>query len=605
MLELIKQLLSILDKSQRRHFFLLQFAALLSAILEVIGIGAIVSFLGLLTQPELLNKNQWLRKLFEMSDFQTKEQFLIIAGLCLLAVIILKNAFSAFNVWAQLKFVWGNMHILSTRLLKIYLNKPYTYYLLHNSSTLQRNLLSEMNSVTDGIMMQILHLTTQSIMVFFIVVLLFWSDPMLALASISLLGGVYLLIYLLLRRKLTTIGADRVAANSHRYKTLNESFGGIKEIKILGREKYFQDSYASTLRDYINHNISYQLIAQTPKYLIETIALGSVLGIAIYIVAAKQDLMEMIPTATLYALSMYRTLPSLQKIMHAITALRFNRKSLDAITEGLEADRSWSSHLNHNDKKPDPIPFKDHIRLDNISYQYPNTKRFAVKNISCTIKHNTTVGFVGTSGAGKSTVADIILGLLSPTEGNLWIDNTKLTPSNIPSWQSKIGYVPQQIYLSDNSVTNNIAFGIQEKDIDDSAVVQATKIAHIYDFITKELPDGFDTLIGERGVRLSGGQRQRIAIARSLYHNPVSLVMDEATSALDGPTEAFVSESISELSGWKTLIIIAHRLSTVKDCNLIYVFDQGEIIAEGTFDELILNCEKFRNLAQTSQESFE
>ncbi len=605
MLELVKQLLSILDKSQRRQFFVLQVAALLSAILEVIGIGAIVSFLGLLTQPELLYNNQLLLKVYEICDFQTKEQFYIIAGLCLLVVILFKNGFSAFNVWAQLKFVWGNMHIFSTRLLKIYLNKPYMYYLLHNSSALQRNLLSEMNSVTDGIMMHILHLTTQSIMVFCITTLLFWSDPMLALVSISLLGGAYFLIYLLFRRKLATIGADRVTANSLRFKTLSESFGGIKEIKILGRETFFQDSYATTLKEYINHNISYQLIAQTPKFLIESIALGSVLGIAIYTVAVKQDLIGIIPTATLYALSMYRALPGLQQIMKAITALRFNRKSLDAITSGLEEDRSWASDLNNDNKKPDPIPFNDHIRLENVSYQYPNTSRYAVKDISCTIKHNTTVGFVGTSGAGKSTVADIILGLLDPTHGSLWIDKTLLTPSNISSWQSKIGYVPQQIFLSDNSVTNNIAFGIHEKDIDDSAVVQATKIAHIYDFITKELPDGFETLIGERGVRVSGGQRQRIAIARSLYHNPVTLVMDEATSALDGPTEAFVSESIRELSGWKTLIIIAHRLSTVRDCNLIYVFDQGEIIAEGTFDELMLNCEKFRKLAQASEESLE
>jgi ABC-type multidrug transport system fused ATPase/permease subunit len=330
----------------------------------------------------------------------------------------------------------------------------------------------------------------------------------------------------------------------------------------------------------------------------ESLAFGGILGVTLYIVGVKHTVQEVIPVATLYAVAAYRILPALQQITQALSALQFNRKSLDVISEDLALAEQHPGASLIREIRKQPIICEDSIRLQEVSFRYPAAETNAVERLTLTIRKNTSTGLVGTTGAGKSTIADIVLGLLIPQSGQVKIDMTPITEQTAPAWQIHTGYVPQQIFLTDDTIACNIAFGVNPQDIDHQALVAAARMAHIYEFVTTELPDGFDTVVGERGIRLSGGQRQRIAIARALYHKPELLVFDEATNALDGATEAIIQQSVRELAGTKTLLIIAHRLNTVKDCDVIHVLEHGRIISSGSYDELMKNCDVFRSMAQ-------
>ena len=339
------------------------------------------------------------------------------------------------------------------------------------------------------------------------------------------------------------------------------------------------------------------LIEQLPKHLMESLAFGGILGITLYVVGVKQSMQEVIPVATLYAVAAYRILPAFQQIAQALAALQFNRKSLNVISLDLALAEKNPVVEQIRETRKLPITCEDSINLEDVSFRYPTAETNAVERLTLTIHKNTTVGLVGHTGAGKSTIADIVLGLLIPQSGEVKIDQTKITEHTAPAWQIHTGYVPQQIFLIDDTIARNIAFGVKPDEIDHEALFDAAHMAHIYKFVTEELPEGFDSVVGERGIRLSGGQRQRIAIARALYHKPELLVFDEATNALDGATEAIIRQSVRELAGSKTLLIIAHRLNTVKDCDVIHVLEHGRIISSGSYDELMKNCDVFRSMA--------
>jgi ABC-type bacteriocin/lantibiotic exporter with double-glycine peptidase domain len=592
-----KEILALLSATERRRFFYMVLAAMVMTALELVGIGAIVAFMGVLAQPELVFENRWLNRLYNALSFDDPHQFILTCGFSLLLIYLIKNAFAAFVVWLQLRFVWGTLLSLSNKLLEKYIYSPYQFFLTRNTSEIQRNLVSEMDHVVNSVMMPATRIITQSIMAVCILALLFWNDPFLAGAISLLFGGAYAWLYFGFRQKLSSIGARRTEANKMRFKTLSEVLSGIKEVRMTGREHYFIDNYTDALRRFSQLMIAGGLIAQLPKYLMESLAFGGILGITLYIVGVKQSMQEVIPVATLYAVAAYRILPAFQQITQALAALQFNRKSLNVISHDLASLVEHPDAAQIREIRKQRITCEDSINLRDVSFRYPTAETNAVERLTMTIHKNTTTGLVGTTGAGKSTIADIVLGLLIPQSGEVTIDQTKITEQTAPAWQIHTGYVPQQIFLIDDTVARNIAFGVHPKDINDDALIEAAHMAHIYQFVTKELPDGFDTIVGERGIRLSGGQRQRIAIARALYHKPELLVFDEATNALDGATEAIIRQSVHELSGTKTLLIIAHRLNTVKDCDVIHVLEHGRIIASGNYDELMKNCEIFRTMA--------
>ena len=594
----VRQILALLSTSERLRFFYLVVAALVMTILELAGIGAIVAFMGLLAQPDLVFENHLLSRLYYGLGFEDSYKFILIGGFALLLIYLLRNAFAAFMVWLQLRFVWGTLRSLSIKLLEIYIYSPYQYFLIHNTTEIQRNLLSETNQIVNGVILPATQLITQSIMAVCILALLFWNDPTLAGAVTMLFGGAYGCVYFGFRQKLSTIGSRRVAANKLRFKTLSEALSGIKEVRMTGREQYFLDSFTEALSGYTRQMIAAGLISQLPKYLMESLAIGGILGVTLYIVGVKQTVQEVIPVATLYAVAAYRILPAFQQITKALAALQFNRKSLNVISRDLGSANGHPGATEIRKIRKQPITCRETIELQNVSFRYPASETNAVEQLTLTIHRNTSTGLVGTTGAGKSTVADIMLGLLIPQSGQVKIDQTPITEQTAPAWQIQTGYVPQQIFLTDDTIASNIAFGVKPVNIDNDALIRAARMAHIYKFVTEELPDGFNTIIGERGIRLSGGQRQRIAIARALYHNPELLVFDEATNALDGMTEAIIQQSVRELAGTKTLLIIAHRLNTVKECDVIHVLEGGKIIASGNYEALMEGCDSFRAMAQ-------
>lgn len=595
---IVEQIHSILTARERLRFLYMVLAALVLTALELVGIGAIVAFMGVLSQPDLLFENRLLSQLYSVLEVDDTHQFILICGVTILLIYLLRNLFAAFVVWLQLRFVWGTMRSLSERLLKKYIYRPYHYFLTRNTSEMQRNLLSEMNHIVNGVMMPATRLITQSILAGCILTLLFWNDPVLAGAITVLFGGAYAMVYFGFRARLSTIGARRVAANRVRFKILAEVLGGIKEVRMMGREQYFIDSFTEALSGFTRQMVAGTLIALVPRYLIESLAFGGMLSITLYVVGVKQTMQDVIPVATLYAVAAYRILPAFQQITQALSSLRFNRKSLNVIYRDLAPGEEYTSPASIRDTRKLPITFEESIRLKDVTFRYPAAEKDVVVQFTLTIRKNTSTGLVGLTGAGKSTIADIVLGLLIPQSGQVMIDQTPITEHTAPAWQIRTGYVPQQIFLADDTVTRNIAFGVDPANIDHEAVAEAARMAHLYEFVTGELAEGFETVVGERGIRLSGGQCQRIAIARALYHKPELLVFDEATSALDGATEATIRQSVRELAGTKTLLIIAHRLNTVKDCDVIHVLGDGKIIASGRYEELMESCDTFRAMAQ-------
>jgi ABC-type multidrug transport system fused ATPase/permease subunit len=440
---------------------------------------------------------------------------------------------------------------------------------------------------------------------FFILGLLFWTDPKLAVLSALILGTAYILIYSILRPKLARLGKERVVQNRMKYQVVSEAFGGIKEIKVGGLESTFFRRYQRPARDYARSQAIANLAGAMPRYLLEAIAFGGMLSIALYLMSTKGNLAAALPTLALYALAGYRLMPVLQQIYGSAVSVKYSAGAVDNLYDDFNSHQAPfaapSGKTSDSQDKKEPITLTDKIELDQVTYRYPSGSRNSLDQVSLTIPANHTVGFVGPTGSGKTTTVDLILGLLMPTSGQLRVDGRPITAENIRRWQRLIGYVPQQIYLADDSVAGNIAFGIPPAEVDMEAVRLAARIANLDEFVSKELPDGYATVIGERGVRLSGGQRQRIGIARALYHRPSVLVMDEATSALDNLTEVGVMQAIEGLNRQMTIILIAHRLTTVKKCDTIFLLEAGRLVGQGTYDELVDSNERFRALASSGQ----
>jgi ABC-type multidrug transport system fused ATPase/permease subunit len=374
-----------------------------------------------------------------------------------------------------------------------------------------------------------------------------------------------------------------------------EAFGGIKDIKILGKESSFLNLFSSPSKKFASNDASYESINETPKHIIEIIAIGGMLTVIIFMILAGNNISDFIPILTAYALGAYRLLPQLQKIFRSITSIRYHFPTVELIDH---AFRTTPPGIGINFADIPKLKFHSGIKLEGIIFSYPNAEKTIIKNQNLLIKPNTSIAFVGPTGCGKTTLIDIILGLLEPNNGRIFIDDTEINNHNVKSWQKNLGYVPQSIYLTDDTIRNNIAFGVVSEDIDDDMIVHSAKMANIHDFITNELKDGYNTIIGERGIRLSGGQRQRIGIARAIYNDPSVLILDEATSALDTLTENAIMDAINNLSHKKTIIMVAHRITTVKNCDIIYFMENGAIVDYGGYDELYEKNASFRKMAQ-------
>ena len=420
---------------------------------------------------------------------------------------------------------------------------------------------------------QSIEFSAKSLVVILIIFLLIIIDPKLALIVGLSLGGAYLAIFYFRRKFLKNIGEKRLIHNQIRFTKVSEAFGAIKEIKFGGLEKSYIKSFSRSAKIYASASSLAQLLSQLPRFILEAIAFGGILLIVLYVMSQEENFNKALPIVSLYVFAGYRLLPALQQVYAALTTITYVAPSLDK----LQNDLKNLKQINENKEKK-ILQFNKKIELKNITYHYPNSSRIILNNINLKIPANSTVGFIGKSGSGKTTTIDIILGLLTPQKGTLEVDDKVITEENLKSWQRYIGYVPQHIFLSDDSVAANIAFGVELKDIRQDWIEKASKIANLHDFVMDELPNQYNTIIGEQGVRLSGGQRQRIGIARALYHNPKVLILDEATSALDNNTEKVVIDAVNNLRKNITIILIAHRLNSLKNCDTIFRLDKGFLV---------------------------
>ncbi|NJM65397.1 MAG: ABC transporter ATP-binding protein [Acaryochloris sp. RU_4_1] len=570
---------------------------LIGGVIETLGIGIIMPFVSLLNNPTQLSKsNQNLNFLCKFIPENTSTQLLLIL-ICMGLILIysFKNVFLSLIIFWQHKFIYKNQINLSNRLFKAYIYAPYTFHLQRNTADIVSNIISEVGQVFSGVLMPALTLLTELIVVTFIFLLLVYIEPFSSILALVILSTSMISFNLLIRRKTNQLGLIRQRHFSKIVKTVNQSIGGIKETKVLGRENLFLQNFSYNLSKSSHADMFASFTRQTPSLFIETIILISVILIVLLTIVQGKSSQSVFPLLSLFAIAALRIMPSAKRISSTLPLITYYKHSVDAIYHEIKMlEKTPIEQLIEVDQQD--FSFQNTIELRDISYKYPNAKIEALQNICLTIEKGTSTAFVGSSGAGKTTIVDILLGLLTPNKGKVLIDERDIQPY-LMSWQHQIGYIPQKIYLSDESIRQNVAFGLPESDINNDQVWAALEAAQLDEFI-KGLPDKLDTMVGELGVRLSGGQQQRIGIARALYHNPNVLVMDEATAALDNTTEQEFIKALDHLTGEKTLVIIAHRLTTIKKCDHIYLLESGQVTATGTYSELLKSSKIFREMAQ-------
>ena len=586
MIIIIKKLLYLLSSHEKKRAILLMSMIIIMALVDTIGVASILPFIAVLVNPDLVETNIILYNLFQIFGLvgvETIREFLFALGIAVFILLIFSLIFKSLIIYAQSRFIEMRQYSIAKRLVETYLHQPYSWFLNHHSADLGKNILSEIDYIVQGGLKPFLEIVSRGVVIIALVSLLFVANPIIASITCLLLGGTYCLIFLFIRGYLNQLGERRVNSNKLRFLAITEVFGAVKEVKVAGLEKIYIKRFIDPAQIFAKTNASTAVISQLPRFVLEATAFGGMLLIILFMMSQTGSFNDALPLISLYAYAGYRLMPALQQIYSYFIELRLVGPSLDVLSEDIK--NFDTPNMNYQQNK---IFIKKDIILKNVNFTYPNTSRITLKNLNITIPSKTTVGIIGTTGSGKTTTVDIILGLLKPQEGYLKIDGNLITDHNIRSWQKSIGYVPQQIYLSDDTIAANIAFGEDPKTIDYSIVEKVSKIANLHNFVIEELPNNYQTNIGERGIRLSGGQRQRIGIARALYHNPQVLILDEATSSLDNQTEKAVMDAVDNLRMEITIIIIAHRLSTVKNCNNIFVLEKGELINQGTFGELNL-----------------
>lgn len=593
----LAKILSLLTRTEKLRLVILLGAVLVAGLIDVLGVSSILPFMAVVAKPEIVQTNAYLNQVYQWSGATDVNGFLFGLGMLTLVISLISNAFALCVQWAILKFSHGLGYSLSLRVIKTYLHQPYSFFLDRNSSTLSLNATGEVDGVVNGVIIPLLQTVAKAAVATFILALVVIVDPLLAGLFMAVVGGFYALTFLFAKGRVAELGQKSQGHNRVRFRQATEAFGSVKDLKLLGREHYYYNRISVAAAGY-GHNLTMQgTIAAAPRYLMESVGFGAIIVLVLYLLATKHDLGTAIPILVLYAFTGYRLMPAFQAIFQSLTIVRFNWPSVELIAGEMKRLKMQDS-VNWGEETVRPMPFRGQIALDAVSFTYPTGADVVLRDFSLQIEKNTTIGIVGATGGGKTTVVDLILGVLSPTKGLLLIDGMPIDEANVRQWQANIGYVPQQIYLSDTSIASNIAFGVPESEINMNSVEIASRAAQLHDFVMGELPNGYMTEVGERGVRLSGGQRQRIAIARALYRNPNVLVLDEATSALDGITEDAVVDAIKELAHKRTIITIAHRLSTVTHCDIIYVLEGGRIAERGSYQDLISRNGMFRAMAK-------
>ena len=597
MVATFKRLLELLSPRERRRLWVVLGFIVLTGFVEMVGIASILPFLAVLADPGTVESNRYLAWTYAALGFETPRAFLAFLGAAVLGFVVFSLIVRLLASFIVARFANMRAYSLSSQLIENYMHQPYTWFLDRNSAALGKVVLVEVDRAVGGGLIPAIRLVAQTVLVLSLFALLLAVEPLAALFAAGLFGGSYVLIFLGVRRTLTRLGKVILGANLRRYKVAQELLAGIKDVKVLGVEDAFMGQFRDPARRLARARALATVIAEMPRYVLEAIAVGGTLGLVLFLMSSRADsLADIVPTLGVFAFAGIRMFPALQALYQQVTGLRVVAPAVEELHRDMIETRA---RLDPADKAPPPAPLRlrETLELVEIEYAYPNAERAALGGLSLAIPARSTVGIVGGSGAGKTTAVDLMLGLLAPQSGELKVDGTPIVRANLRAWQRSIGYVPQQIFLTDDSVAANIALGIPPAAIDRAALERAARIAELHEFVTGELPEGYATRVGERGVRLSGGQRQRIGIARALYHDPDVLILDEATSALDNLTERAVMDAVKNLGRAKTIVMIAHRLSTVRGCDTIFMMEGGRAIAQGSYAELLGSNRKFQALA--------
>ncbi len=569
----MKRIIKVFNGKQRAQLVWLLFLTVIGSGLELLGVSAIMPFVNVAMSPESISESGWMYFLYNRLRIGNVNEFLVFLAFLLVAVYVCKNLFLIYLYDYQYKFTYQGQKRLECKLLSCYMHQDYTFHLSRNSAALQRNIIQDVTGFFQSVLAFLQFLTEVCVCLALFGYLLV-VDVTITIGVAVLLGILVLIFMGYFRRKIGNIGAESRGANAKRVQWVQQALGGIKEVKILSREPYFLDSYEKNAEIYANKQRKYQLATIVPRPIMEMLGISSLLIIVAVKLLNGADITHMLPVLSVFAIAAFRLLPSAGRLSGCLGTMSFNRSAVNEVCKDIEeADtllRAYQARSNGNGK----LLFEREITVEKVSFKYPDADRFVLEEASLSIPKNKSVAFIGPSGAGKTTMADVILGVLEPQKGHIMVDG-KDVYRHMESWHKKLGYIPQTIYLMDDSIRRNVAFGVAEEEIDDNRVREALREAQLLAFI-EGLEDGIDTYIGERGVRLSGGQRQRIGIARALYNDPEILVLDEATSALDNETEKAIMEAIDMLQGSKTLLIIAHRLTTIQNCDYIYEIRDGK-----------------------------
>ena len=576
-MELLKKLNYIFAKKQKVQVAVLFFIIVGGALWELLGITAIMPFVNVAMDPQSIFESDLLAFFYEVFHMTSSNMFLAFLAGVLILIYIVKNLYLTAMNYGIYRFSYNNQRRISEKLLSSYLKQPYTFFLQKNSAELIRNISEDVSMLMDTVL-STMQLVAEFLVCGLLLIYLLFKDK-----TITLVVGAVLLLFLFLimrsiKKNIRLRGQNVREAREGITKWLFQTFGGIKETKLLEREDFFRKRYSehSTKFAY-NHGI-YQTLSYIPKPAMETVCIVSLMGVIAIKLLRGVDSEYFISTVSIFAVAAFRLLPAFNRITGYMSRIMFNHYGVNSVYHDLKEVEELEQKLKIRECLVEKLPFEREIEIKNIFFHYPNVEENVLENVSLTIPKNKSVAFVGPSGAGKTTLADIILSVLTPQKGAVLVDGENIE-HNLKHWHSKLGYIPQSIYLIDDTIRNNISYGIEEEEINEERIWDVIKEAQLKEFV-ESLEDGLDTYIGEGGVRLSGGQRQRIGIARALYGDPEILILDEATSALDTDTETAVMDAINSLAGKKTLIIIAHRLSTIENCDIVYEIKEHEVIVK-------------------------
>lgn len=569
---MIKQLSYIFNRKEKVKILILFVVAVIGSILECVSVSVFQPFVQVCMDASVIRDNKYLNYAYQYFDFRSTESFLSAMAGCIMAVFVIKNIYMIIEKYAIYNFSYNTQMNISIGLLKAYVSEPYTFHLNKNISVLQRSVQEDSDLFTKAII-HFMELVVEITVCVALGIYLFDVSKSITVIVVCLLIVCVGIFTAISRKFARELGKDCQEYKAKLYQWMNQSLGGIKEVKVLNRELFFIKSYTKYFKKYIKGLRISKLIGAVPKYIVEMVSMaGLMLALIVKINYGQSDLVAFVPQLAAFALAAFRLLPSVGRINEHVTGIMYAAPSIELVYHDLKEVQDIK-HL--EDSEEGELELKDEIVIKDVCYHYPDSEENVIDFANFTIKKGQTIALIGESGAGKTTMADIILGLLTPQYGKIKADHVDIF-KNMDIWHHSIGYIPQTIYLSDDTIRNNVAFGVDEELIDDEAVESALQKAQLWNYVDG-LVDGLNTVVGDRGVRLSGGQRQRIGIARALYHDPEILILDEATSALDNDTESAVMDAIEHLHGEKTMIIIAHRLTTIQNADVIYEVSDGKV----------------------------